>query len=238
MVAKWPAPTHVRAVTTLRTGGVSVGIFESLNLAAHVGDDPSSVEENRQRLVGDLELPSEPAWLHQVHGRNVVLVDSSYQEISADGSFTRERGIVCAVLTADCIPLFLTDSVGSFVGLLHVGWRSLVAGLIESGLIAFAVDPGELLVWIGPGIGADAFIVDDDVRQQLVGQFPENKKACSRYGNKWRINLSRIVEQHLRNAGVKWIGNSRMCTAADSKSWFSHRRDGHCGRMASLIWLV
>ena len=157
--AQWSAPAHVKALTTLRTGGVSTGSFSSLNLAAHVGDDRATVEENRVRLAEQLGLPSAPIWLRQVHGRRVVQAESCQRDCIADGSFSREAGIVCAVLTADCIPLFLTDKLGRFVCLLHVGWRGLAAGVIESGLTAVAAKPQELLAWVGPGIGRDEFVV-------------------------------------------------------------------------------
>ena len=238
ILAKWRAPAHVRALTTFRTGGVSAGTFKSFNLATHLGDNPSAVKQNRQRLVEHYKLPSEPAWLQQVHGQNVVSVTTGHRELLADGSFTRERGIVCVVLTADCIPLFLTDLAGSFVSLLHLGWRGLAYDLIESGLTALSVNPIELLAWIGPGIGPDSFIVGDEVQQRLVRQMPEHAKACSRYGNKWRADLPLMVEQRLRACGVREISHSRICTGTDSQAWFSHRREGHCGRMASLIWLA
>ena len=191
----------------------------------------------RQRLADQLGLPSEPIWLRQVHGRRVVQAESHRRECIADGSFSRQAGIVCAVLTADCIPLFLTDKLGSFVGLLHVGWRGLVAGVIESGLTAFGAKPQELLAWIGPGIGRDVFIVGDEVHQQLTRQHPVHAQAFVSCKDKWRADLGFMVEQRLRWAGVTEIRRIEICTATNPADWFSHSRDGHCGRMASIIWL-
>ena len=236
--AQWSAPAHVKALTTLRTGGVSTGAFNSLNLAAHVGDDRASVKENRARLADQLGLPSEPIWLRQVHGRRVVQAEPHQRDCIADGSFSRQVGIVCAVLTADCIPLFLTDKFGSFVGLLHVGWRGLAAGVIESGLTEVAANPQDLLAWIGPGIGRDVFVVGGDVHQQLTRQLPAHVQAFASHGDKWRADLGRMIEQRLQWAGVTEIWRSETCTAKNPAAWFSHRRDGRCGRMASLIWLA
>ena len=236
--AQWSAPAHVKALTTLRTGGVSTGVFYSLNLAAHVGDDQAAVKENRARLADQLGLPSEPIWLRQVHGRRVVQAESHQRDCIADGSFSRQVGIVCAVLTADCIPLFLTDKLGSFVGLLHVGWRGLAAGVIESGLTALGAEPQELLAWVGPGIGRDEFVVGGEVRRQLTRQLPAHAQAFASYKDKWRADLGRMIEQRLQWAGVAEIRRSEICTAKNPAAWFSHRRDGRCGRMASLIWLA
>ena len=236
--AQWSAPAHVKALTTFRTGGVSTGAFYSLNLAAHVGDDPAAVKKNRIRLADQLVLPSEPIWLRQVHGQRVVQAETSRRDCMADGSFSRQSGIVCAVLTADCIPLFLTDKLGSFVGLLHVGWRGLAAGVIESGLAALGAKPEELLAWVGPGIGRDEFVVGGEVRQQLTRQFQAHMQAFASHGDKWRADFGRMVEQRLQWAGVAEIQRSEACTAKNPSAWFSHRRDGRCGRMASLIWLT
>jgi len=237
-VAQWPAPGHVKALTTHRTGGVSKGAFNSLNLAAHVGDDRAAVKENRVRLAEQLGLPSEPIWLRQVHGRQMIRAESSRRDCIADGSFSRRVGIVCAVLTADCIPLFMTDKIGSFVGLLHVGWRGLAAGVIESGLTTLAAKPEELLVWVGPGIGRDVFVVGGEVHQQLTRQLSAHAQAFASHGDKWRADLGCMIEQRLQLAGVTEIWRSGICTTKNPTAWFSHRRDGRCGRMASLIWLA
>jgi hypothetical protein len=140
-------------------------------------------------------------------------------------------------LTADCIPLFLTDKLGSFVGLLHVGWRGLASGVIESGIAALDVNPQELLAWAGPGIGRDKFVVGGEVRQQLTQQLPAHAQAFAGHGDKWCADLGRMVEQRLQRLGVTEIQRCEICTAKNPSDWFSHRRDGCCGRMASLIWL-
>lgn len=236
-VARWAAPSNIKALTTFRSGGVSGDVFDSLNLATHVGDDPAAVIENRIRLGVQLNLPSEPIWLRQVHGSQVVKAEPKSRNSMADGSYTTDRGVVCAILTADCIPLFLTDRIGSIVCLLHVGWRGLLAGVIERGLAAVKVEPKELLAWIGPGIGRDAFLVGDDVWEQLTKQRAIHHHSFERFNDRWLADLGQMVEQRLGLAGVKEMERSKHCTSTNPLAWFSHRRDGSCGRMASLIWI-
>ena len=235
--AKWPAPPHVNAITTYRHGGVSQDSFDSLNLATHVGDEYEAVKENRARLCRYMRFPNEPIWLNQVHGDHVIQANHLARDSIADGSYTTERGTVCAILTADCLPLFLTDKSGTIVCLLHVGWRGLTAGIIESGVAAMNIDPYKLLVWLGPCIRRDAYVVGQDVREQLVLSFPAHATAFEESHGKWRADLGKMTTQRLRSLGVAEIHDGGSCTFMDDSSWFSYRRQGHCGRMASLIWL-
>ncbi|MBO69230.1 MAG: hypothetical protein CL398_13110 [Acidiferrobacteraceae bacterium] len=235
--AKWSAPPHVNAVTTYRYGGVSRNSFGSLNLASHVGDNHTAVIENRARLCRYMGLIEEPIWLNQVHGCRVIQANVVMRDGIADGSYTTQNGIICAVLTADCLPLFLTDTGGTIVCLLHVGWRGLVAGIIESGIAAIDTEPAKLLVWLGPCIRKAAYIVGEDVREQLIHSFPEHTTALKEINGKWRADLGKMAQQRLNSLGVTAIWDSRSCTYTDDSSWFSYRRQKHCGRMASLIWL-
>ena len=237
LVPGWRAPRHVRALTTTRRGGVSSAPYESLNLADYVGDERWSVETNRRLLQRGLECPSVPGWLQQHHGADVIDRDLNTGSDLGDGSLTRRTGTICAVLTADCVPLFLTDHSGRFAAVLHIGWRGLTAGIIESGLAAVATPCSQLLAWIGPAISGSAYKVGREVRDKLLEAFPGHKSRFSPSGDRWLADLPGMVEQRLRNAGVIEVGSSGRCTFSEPEQWFSHRRHAPCGRMASIIWL-
>jgi YfiH family protein len=235
--ANWPAPSQVRALTTLRTGGVSSGVFSTFNLAAHVGDERDAVTNNRAELKRALCLPAEPSWLSQVHGCGVIDVSAGSVGAVADAAYTTTPGSVVAMMTADCIPLFLSDTHGSFVAIVHVGWRGLCAGVIEALLGKLALSPGGILAWTGPGIGSDVYQVRADVRETLIDTFPGHESALVATGNHWIADLPTMVEQRLRHQGVIHIFHSGQCTYRQADAYFSYRRDGQCGRMASLAWL-
>jgi len=237
-LAHWSAPSHIKALTTRRIGGVSKGVFNSLNLASHVGDDPGLVAENRRLMSKKLMLPSDPIWLSQIHSNKVVNAELSNINVQADGSYATRRGIVCAILTADCIPLFLTDQLGTRVCVLHIGWRGLAAGIIEQALSVMDIETKRLIAWIGPGIGPDAFVVNYDVWKVLTVEGSLHRDAFIKYGNGWLANLGQMVGERLELAGVSNFQSSRVCTFKDPAHWFSYRRDGSCGRMASLIWMT
>ena len=221
----------------MRTGGVSSGVFSTFNLASHVGDTTEAVGQNRALLKRALRLPAEPCWLSQVHGCDVVDVSKSFTGVVADAAYTTAPGSVVAVMTADCIPLFLSDTDGSFVAIVHVGWRGLCAGVIEALLGKLALPPGRILAWTGPGIGGDVYQVRADVRESLVDAFPGHESALAATGNCWIADLPTMVEQRLRHQGVIHIFHSGQCTYRQADAYFSYRRDGQCGRMASLAWL-
>lgn len=232
----WPAPESVHALVTTRAGGASVAGYRSLNLAEHVGDDPAHVQLNRGRLRA--HLPADPVWLAQVHGVDVVDVAHAAPGRRADGAFTRTRHTVCAVLTADCLPIFLCNRQGTEVALLHAGWRGLAAGVVERGLAALRSPADELLAWLGPAIGAQAYEVGEEVRAVFVSPQPEAGAAFARArAGKWYMDISRIARQRLSARGVRAIYGGDYCTATQSDLFFSYRRDGITGRMASLIWL-
>lgn len=235
----WPAPPHVRALSTARTGGVSIGPFASLNLGDHVGDRPEAVAENRRRLAEAAGLPRAPAWLRQVHGTGVVNVtpDSS-PGAEADAATAFQAGAVCAVLTADCLPVLFTCRPGRRVAAAHAGWRGLAAGVLEAVISHMDEDPAELLAWIGPGIGPSAFEVGPEVREAFV--VPD--AACDIYftagvGDHWFADLPGLTRHRLEKAGVTSVFGGNYCTFSDAKNFFSYRRDGQCGRMATLIWI-
>lgn len=256
LLADWPAPTRVRTLLTTRTGGVSVAPYASLNLGDHVGDDPLAVAENRQRLA--LRLPASPCWLQQVHGTTVVdaAAVSSGDVAVADAAFARVPGAVCAVMTADCLPVLLCDRAGSVVAAAHAGWRGLQAGVLERTVTAMAVPGERLLAYLGPAIGGEAFEVGDDVRGAFVGAHDDAAVAfipaptarqpeveglggqpARPLSGGWLADIYLLARQSLRRAGVDAVYGGGYCTVREAKRFFSYRRDQVTGRMASLIWL-
>ncbi len=232
--ADWPAPEGVRAVTTLRAGGCSRGAYASCNLALHVGDNPRYVTANRRLLRERLALPSDPIWLRQVHGARAVRAEAG-RLAAADASYTRRAGVVCAVLTADCLPILLCDRSGSCLAAVHAGWRGLVAGVVEATIKAMQAD--SLIAWLGPAIGPEAFEVGEDVRQAFLRKAAEFAAAFrSKDAGKWLADLPALARFILHRAGVEDIYGGGLCTYAAPERFFSYRRDGVTGRMATLIW--
>ncbi len=235
----WPAPVRVHALTTTRTGGASRGPYESFNLGDHVGDDPEAVRQNRTRLHETLALPTEPVWLKQVHGVRVVDAATTTTGAEADGAWTDRPNVVCAVLTADCLPIFLCDRRGTKVALLHAGWRGLAGGVIESGLRAMNAPSEELLVWLGPAIGPDSYEVGDDVRQAFMADDPGIAETFRPAGTgRWLADMYALARRQLRQRGVCAVYGGDHCTLREGDRFYSFRRDGATGRMAALIWLA
>ncbi len=235
--ANWPAPAHVKALTTTRAGGFSGGGYASFNLAAHVGDALEAVRKNRARLREKLNLPAEPVWLNQVHGVRVVNAADT-AERTADGSYSDRAGVVCAVLSADCLPVFLCDRDGTQVALVHAGWRGLAAGAVEQVVAAFRPPVHALMAWLGPAIGPRAFAVGDDVRQRFLAQDRRSGGAFEARGeNRWYADIYALARLRLQYAGVDEIYGGNFCTFREEQRFFSYRRSAICGRMASLIWL-
>ena len=223
---------------TTRHGGVSQGGYAGFNLADHVGDDPGAVKQNRQLLRVDLELPREPCWLQQVHGTRVIDAGLSAENHEADGSFALQPGVVCAVMTADCLPVLLTDREGTRVAALHAGWRGLAAGILERGVEALGTSPGQLLAYLGPAIGPQAFEVGDEVRQVFCDHDPGAAEAFhSRIPGKWMADIYFLARQRLSARGLDNIYGGGRCTFREEADFFSYRRDRTCGRMATLIWI-
>lgn len=234
----WPAPERVRAWSTTRSGGESAGPFASLNLGDHVGDDPHCVARNRARVLDRLSLPAEPLWLSQVHGCEVAQAGNAPRGCVADAAMARAPGQVCAVLTADCLPLLLCDRAGSSVAAVHAGWRGLAAGVVEQAVGALGADPGQVLAWLGPAIGPDAFEVGTEVRDLFLAADPGAGEAF-RPGaeGRWLTDLGVLAVRRLERIGVRAVFGGGLCTYSDPSRFFSYRRDGVTGRMASLIWL-
>lgn len=249
----WPAPANVKALQTTRTGGVSHAPYDSLNLGAHVNDDAIAVAKNRQILSH--YLPSEPVWVNQVHGVEVIDAALSTCLQSADASYTTKPNVVCVTMTADCLPVLLCDKAGTVVAAVHAGWRGLCDGAIEAAVNKLPVEKNEILAWLGPAIGPDAFEVGDEVRQQFIQHDQQAEQAFKphvfhKINQKWLCNMYLIAQQRLHKLGVTQIyGGSDLelydenrsenfCTYTDEARFFSFRRDNVTGRMASLIWLA
>jgi len=236
--ADWPAPKNVRAVATTRIGGVSVGAYASLNLGAHVGDDERAVSENRLRLRTSLGLPREPLWLNQVHGTAVVEVVSHGAPPTADASFSRSPGQACAVLTADCLPVLFCDHGGTRVAAAHAGWRGLAGGVLESALRALGVAPNRVLAWLGPAIEQEMFEVGAEVREQFIARSADNAQAFEvNARGRWQADLYDLARRELARLGVTQIFGGGFRCYADRDRFYSYRRDGTTGRMATLVWM-
>ncbi|MBI1731778.1 MAG: peptidoglycan editing factor PgeF [Gammaproteobacteria bacterium] len=235
--ARWPVPPHVRAGITTRDGGCSAPPFASFNLAAHVGDRPSSVHENRTALRQGLRLPSEPCWLQQAHGSRVVSAAGGCNQ-AADGSHASTTGQVCAVLVADCVPLLLSDASGTQVAAIHAGWRGIAAGIVAAGISTMRAPADQLLAWIGPCIGPERYEVGAEVRCACLETDPGAGDHFRRTtSGRWLADLPALVCCQLRARDVHAIYSADLCTHARPDLFFSHRRDGSTGRMAALIWL-
>lgn len=236
IVPDWPAPANVRALVTTRAGGVSLAPYGSFNLATHVGDAVEAVAENRARLRRI--LPAEPRWLEQVHGVTVADADRPAVVPRADAAVAREVGVVCAVLTADCLPVLFCDDTGSVVGAAHAGWRGLAAGVLEATVARMGVSPASLLAWLGPAIGPAAFEVGGEVREAFLRIDPGADVAfvSAAAPGKWMADLFGLARRRLMRAGVARVYGGGLCTYADATSFYSYRRDGVTGRFASLVW--
>ncbi len=243
----WPAPATVRALSTLRTGGVSGPPYASFNLGGHVGDDATAVVENRRALRAAAGLPAEPAWLEQVHGTHVMDLDSQAPAASrarpADAAVTRQSGRVCAILTADCLPVLLANDAGDRVGAAHAGWRGLAAGVIEATVAALGAPARQLLAWLGPAIGPRHFEVGAEVREEFLRRAGAGDTAADETAfvpnarGRYTADLYALARRRLLRLGVERIYGGGECTYTDDARYYSHRRDGRTGRQATLIWL-
>jgi YfiH family protein len=238
----WPAPKQVRAFASTRQKGFSGAPYMSLNLGLHVGDDPLIVENNRLAFKNLLKMPDDIYWLSQVHSKKVLALD--LLEISTippevDGSWTSVSNKVCTVLTADCLPILLCDQQGTCVSALHAGRQGLALGIIEEGVRAMPAAPQHLMAWLGPGISRDAYEVGAEVRQQFLAIDSNTRVAFipSEKPEHWYVDLYAIARQQLQALGVTAIYGGEYCTYSDPQNFFSYRRDGTTGRMASVIWL-
>ncbi|MGF1741147.1 peptidoglycan editing factor PgeF [Vibrio profundum] len=237
IVPAWKAPKTVKAFASTRYDGYSVGPYQGLNLGQHVGDDVETVQRNRSRFAELAMLPSPPVWLNQTHSTAMIELSKPAHEIpDADGSYSQIAGVVCTVMTADCLPILLTDTAGSQVAAVHAGWRGLANGIVEKAVHTFN---GNVLAWLGPAIGHNSFEVGHDVRETFLSHDGQAEKAfVSRGSNgKWLADMQLLAKQRLSDVGVTNVTSSNMCTYQDSERFYSYRRDGVTGRQASCIWI-
>lgn len=231
----WTAPVNIHAATTLRMGGKSGGVYASLNLATHVGDDPGIVSFNRSAISKELSLPSEPVWLAQTHSSRAVEALSTNAHQQADASYTRKAGVVCVVLTADCLPILVCSADGTEIAAIHAGWRGLVNGIIDH--TVSELQNNDLLVWLGPAIGPACFEVGVEVRTAYISKSAEYACAFQQQSDdKWLADIYTLAKINLAFLGINNIYGGNFCTVTDDKRFYSYRRDKDTGRMATLIW--
>lgn len=231
----WPAPGQVKALSTSRVGGFSRGVYRGLNLASHVGDDAELVRRNRQWLRTQSAMPAEPRWLDQVHGCRVYTFASD--DMRADAAFADQPGQVCAVMSADCLPVLFCNHQGTKVAAAHAGWRGLAAGVLAQTLAHFAAED-QVMAWLGPAIGPQVFEVGADVYQAFCDQDENNRQAFQPLArDKWLADIFQLARQELQRLGVEQVYGGGDCTFSQPERYFSYRRDGVCGRMVSAIWL-
>ena len=238
IVPKWPAPENIKAIQTTRKGGLSLGKFSSFNLSFNTGDAECHVNENHNKLLDF--LPSNPFWLNQIHSNKVEKLPST-NNLDCDASFTVDKGIVCAIRTADCLPIFLTNVDGNFVALIHAGWKGLLNGVIEN-TINKINSKLEIIVWLGPCINQESFEVGKDVYQLFINQDIKTKAAFKFLRGKYFFDLTlaaRLKLNYYNIHNISGVGITEdFCTYRDEEDFFSYRRDGNTGRMASLLWIA
>lgn len=235
ITADWPAPANIHAVTTLRTGGVSQAEFSSLNPANHVNDIRQHVLENRQLIKQMLALPNDPVWLQQTHSVHAVCADTISPNTEADASYSAKNNTVCVVLTADCLPILLCDQQGTMVAAIHGGWRGLLNGIIENTVCKMPTT--RIIAWLGPAIGTQCFEVGAEVRNAFINKSAKFSYAFKNHAQgKYLADIYQIARILLTEAGVLQIYGGQYCTVTDKDRFFSYRRDGQTGRMATMIW--
>ncbi|WP_434675396.1 peptidoglycan editing factor PgeF [Pseudomonas sp. D3-10] len=235
LLPDWPAPARVKACVTTREGGVSLAPFDSLNLGDHVGDDPADVAENRRRLTDRFAIT--PTWLQQVHGIDVVEADPT-QVVTADASWSATPGVACTAMTADCLPVLFCNRAATHVAAAHAGWRGLANGVLEATLDSLAMPADEILAWLGPAIGPQAFEVGPEVREAFIAQLAGAERAFvpSHNTGKFLADIYALARLRLAARGVTAVYGGGLCTVTDPR-FFSYRRNARTGRFASLIWL-
>lgn len=239
ILPEWPAPKNIHSAVTTRIGGFSKGDFNSFNLATHVEDNNNDVHQNRQQLITDLALKTEPNWLTQVHGDTCVDLDNyPSKQLEADACLTKQSNTPCAVLTADCLPILLCNQQGSEVAAIHAGWKGILNGVIAATIDSMHSEPDTLLAWLGPAIGPQAFALNGKLRLDFIQHNPQNGNSFEQHNDQWLANIYQLASNDLNRCQVNQIYGGEFCTVNDEKRFFSYRRDqGKTGRMASLIWI-
>lgn len=238
IIPDWPAPHWVKAYTTTRKGGFSRAPYNSLNIATHVGDNLHDVSKNQELLKKNLYLKKPIVWLEQIHGNTVISADNPLDSFAADAIYSKTKQTVCAVQTADCLPLLVCSSSSYCVAAIHAGWKGLSNDIIENTINTLDLPPSDILVWLGPAIGPQAFIVGEEVFQSFVSKDQIAEIAFQPLENKqWQANLYKLAQLRLSKLGINSIYGGNYCTFSDKLRFFSFRRDRITGRMLSLIWI-
>jgi YfiH family protein len=246
LIPDWPAPAQIMSAITLRSSGSSRAPFDSNNLALHVEDNASDVQKNRDSLVDSLALPAQPLWLNQCHGTDLVYVPQASQAASADGSYSDKVNTVCAILTADCLPVLFCNQSGSQIAAAHAGWRGLCGGILRKTVATFKHSPDQVMAYLGPAIGPQVFEVGAEVLQAFLhsAQNAQHKqavieafKAVDGSADKYLADLYALARAELVASGVIDIYGGNYCSYSDSERFYSYRRESKTGRNASLVWL-
>ncbi|MCK5888490.1 MAG: peptidoglycan editing factor PgeF [Methylococcales bacterium] len=231
----WPIPENINAASTLRLGGVSRHPFDSFNLALHVNDAVEDVMQNRQHLVDMLGLPSDPIWMEQIHSNNVIKAEIGRGIQQADACYTDEAGKVCSIMTADCLPVLLADINGDKVAAIHAGWRGLASGIISN--TSHKMQSNDIIAWLGPAIGPHCFEVGNEVRQVFIDKSVKYASAFEQTEQyKYLADIYQLATIELNSLGINQIYGGDFCTMTEKERFYSYRRDGETGRMATLIW--
>lgn len=241
LIPDWNAPKNIRAIMTTRQGGFSQTSFDSMNLGDHVDDDPEAVEKNRAYLKKILDLSSAPLWLTQVHGVTVANADDKHsRNVVADASVAHKIGSVCAVMTADCLPVLFCNQQGTAIAAAHAGWRGLHAGVLEQTVKSLNCPASEVMAWFGVAISVQHFEVGSEVRDAFISVQSEAAHAFipSEHPDKWRADIYYLARLRLQAIGVTKITGGEACSYEDKERFYSYRREAKTGRMASLIWRV
>ena len=243
LIPDWPAPANIHAFVTTRLGGVSAPPYESFNLAHHVGDQPAAVDANRRLLQRHLPAAVHPQWLEQVHGDAVVDAAADGVLRRGDAAITADPEVACVVMTADCLPVLLCDGAGEQVAAVHAGWRGLCGGVVQASVAQFTGGPQTLLAWLGPAIGPAHFEVGEEVLQAALAALPQGFEQRVRQAfrasaapQRYWCDLYELARLALSSVGVDRVYGGNYCTFADSERFYSYRRDGVTGRMASVIY--
>lgn len=240
----WDAPSHIKAVSTTRLNGVSKGVYQGLNLGAHVGDNIDHVLKNRASLAIHFSFDNDLCWLKQTHSTTLLALPPTNKtiELPADAAWTSAKNQPCIVMTADCLPMLVTDKTGTFVCAIHAGWRGLCNGIIEKSIQSICnnkkVKVLDLLVWLGPCIGKEALVVGDDVRSEFIKHHSKAIEAFRPHKSRWLTDLHQLAQQRLSSLNVLEITCSDHCTFKNPDLFYSYRRDGRTGRMATFIWIT
>ena len=238
LIPDWPAPKNIRAYTSTRQHGFSKKPFDSFNIAQYVGDDPEWLQANIDALVNDLQLPEVPLWLRQVHGNHAVRIEACKAIPQADASFTQQKNKVCAVLTADCLPILISNREGTEVAAIHAGWRGLLGNVIVASIKKMQTSADDLMAWMGPALGPEHFELGDEVYADFLNANPDYAAGFKRKKQRWHLNCYAIATWQLQQAGIHAIYGGGLCTFNDKERFYSYRRDNaKTGRMTSLIFI-